>query len=179
MPRGLTVRCALVLALAATPLSAQATDTTPVDTTRVDSASPGTPPAPSPQQQLYLEGLRRVGRGIAQLKVATGQSARAQAAADTTTRRRAAGRLGGFCTSARSFMTGGRARMQPMAFEDTTRVKARRLVQRVDEIITYTKTCETQAATAPVQVAGEIVKRIESYELALAEFRSAIGLANN
>jgi hypothetical protein len=58
-------------------------------------------------------------------------------------------------------------------------VKARRLVQRVDEIITYTKTCETQAATAPVKVAGEIVKRIESYELALAEFRSAIGLANN
>lgn len=176
---GSPVRCALVLALAATPLTAQATDTTHVDSTQVDSASPGIPLFTSPQQQQFLEGLRRVRRGIAQLRVAAGQSTRAQAATDTTTRRRAAGRMGGFCISARSFMTGGRARMQPMAFEDTTRVKARRLVQRVDEIITYTKTCETQAAAAPAQVAGEIVKRIQSFEEALAEFRTAVGLANN
>ena len=120
-----------------------------------------------------------MGRGIAELKTAADQSNRAQAAADTATRRRAAGRLGGFCTSARSFMTGGRARMQPMVFEDSTRIKARRLTQRVDEIITYTRTCETQAAGAPTQVTGEIVKRLQGYELALAEFRTAIGLTTN
>lgn len=174
-----TLRCALVLALAAAPLAAQATDSTRGDTTRVDSASRLAPLVLTPEQQRYLDGLKRVGRGIAQLKVAVDQATRAQAATDTLARRRAARRLGGFCTSARSFMTGGRARMQALVFEDTARVKARRLVQRVDELMTYTKTCESTAAGAPAQVIGEVVRRLQAYDLALAEFRTAIGLQNN
>src|SRR5919197_3792194 len=128
-----TLKYALVLGLAAARLAAQAPVTARVDSARVDSARPDSaPPAlPTPAQQQYLDGLRRVGRGIAQLRIAVDQTNRAQAAADTASRRRAARRLGGLCTSARSFMTGGRARMQPMVFADTTRVKARRLVQRV------------------------------------------------
>jgi hypothetical protein len=181
-----TLKYALVLGLAAARLAAQAPDTARVDSARVDSArvdsarADSAPPAlPTPAQQQYLDGLRRVGRGIAQLRIAVDQTNRAQATADTASRRRAARRLGGLCTSARSFMTGGRARMQPMVFADTTRVKARRLVQRVDAVITYTRTCETEAAAAPAQVTGEIAKRLQAYDLALADFRVAAGLASN
>ena len=184
MRRGSTLRCALVLALAAAPLAAQAPDTTRADSLPLDSAAVPAPPAPTPlvptpEQQQYLDGLKRVSRGISQLKIAVEQSTRAQTTADTATRRRAAGRLGSFCTSARSFISGGRARMQPMVFEDTTRVKARRLVQRLDEIVTYTKTCETQATSTLAVVTGEVAKRLQAYETALAEFRTAIGLTTN
>jgi len=171
----------LVAAWLPMPFAAQATDTTGPDSARTDTATPGQLPAPpalppSPEQQRYIEGLRRVARGISQLKVAVEQTNRARHATDSVARRRAVRRLGGYCGSARSFMAGGRAQMQPTAYDDTTRLKARRLSQRVDEIITYTRTCEAQAVEQPDAVTAELIKRLQAYEAALADFRSALGL---
>jgi hypothetical protein len=177
------MRCTPTIALLLTglmvPLAAQAPDTTRVDSTAADStaALPPLPPAPpTPEQQRYLDGLRRVTRGISQLRIAVDQSNRAQSSTDSLARRRAFSRLGGFCGSARSFMTGGRAQMQPMVYADTAQLKARLLVQRVDAIITYTKTCETQAASAAPAVTAEVTKRLLAYEEALTGFRVAVGM---
>ncbi|HXF94894.1 MAG TPA: hypothetical protein VNI61_02210 [Gemmatimonadales bacterium] len=167
----------LVLAASAPLLAGQAPDSTRADSARDDSASPPPAPfAPTPEQQRYLDGLRRVGRGIAQLKTAVDQAQRAAGTRDTLIQRRAYRRLGGYCSSARSFMTGGRAQMQAVAYEDTVRIKARRLAQRVDDIIAYTRACETEAAGAPTKVSAELVRRLQAYEQALADFRAAIGL---
>jgi hypothetical protein len=159
------------------PVLAQAPDTIPVDSTRVDTTPVAAPPlTPTPEQQRYLDGLKRVGRGIAQLRIAVDQATRAQGNTDSIARRRAASRLGGFCGSARSFMTGGRAQMQPAVYADTAQLKARLLVQRLDAIITYTKTCETQAREQTAAVTGEVAKRLQAYEEALVDFRVAVGL---
>lgn len=175
--------CALVVALAAAPLAAQS-DTTDTDSTRADSAradsmadsTPPVPPAPpTPEQQRYLDGLKRVGRGIAQLKTAVDQTTRAANGADSVAQRRAYRRLGGYCSSARSFMTGGRAQMQATAYEDTTRLRASQLARQVDEIIRYTRTCQDEAPGAPTRVAAEMARRLQGYEQALAEFRAAAG----
>jgi hypothetical protein len=66
--------------------------------------------------------------------------------------------------------------MQSIAYEDTTRAKARTLTQRVDEIIAYTKTCEVEATGTPTAVTAELTKRLQAYETALADFRIAVGL---
>ncbi|MGH7700821.1 MAG: hypothetical protein ACREMJ_09950 [Gemmatimonadales bacterium] len=177
--------CTLIVTLAAASLAAQS-DTTGTDSTRADSAradsmadsTPAPAPAPTPptpEQQRYLDGLKRVGRGIAQLNTAVDQATRAAAGADSVAQRRAYRRLGGYCTSARSFMTGGRARMQATAYEDTTRLRAAQLARQVDEIIRYTRSCEDEAAGAPTRVAAEMQKRLQTYEQALAEFRTATG----
>jgi hypothetical protein len=171
------LRCMLVPALLTAPLAAQEADTTRVDTTRVDSAPrPTPPPPPTTEQQRSPDGLTRVGRGTAQLRIGVDQASRAQSAKDTLTRRRAARRLGGFCGSARSFMTSGRAQMQPLAYVDTIQVTARRLTQRVDDIIKYTRTCETQASAASTVVSAELQKRLQAYDSALVQFRVAVGL---
>jgi hypothetical protein len=173
------LRCMLVPALLTAPLAAQEADTTRVDTTRVDSAprpTPLPPPPPTTEQQRYLDGLRRVGRGTAQLRIGVDQASRAQSAKDTLSRRRAARRLGGFCGSARSFMTSGRAQMQPLVYQDTIQVRARQLTQRVDDIIKYTRTCETQASAASAVVSAELQKRLQAYDSALVQFRVAVGL---
>jgi hypothetical protein len=189
---------ALYAACLGPDLSAQTGDSVRVDSVSIDTGSAAqsppvphgavpavaapTPPAipapapPTPEQAKYLDGLRRVSRGISQLKTAIEQTNRAQAGTDTLARRRAVRRLGGYCGSARSFMSGGRSQMQPLAYEDTTRIKARKLTQRVDEIIAYTKTCEVQATDTPSAVTAELVKRLQAYEAALADFRIAVGL---
>jgi hypothetical protein len=69
--------------------------------------------------------------------------------------------------------------MQPAAYEDTTRLKARRLTQRVDEIIAYTRTCEEEANGATQQVMGEISKRLQAYDTALTEFRVSVGMQSD
>jgi hypothetical protein len=137
---------------------------------------PPPPPPPTPEQERYLKGLQRVGRGIAQLKTAVDQAARGQASRDTLSQRRTAHRLGGYCGSARVFMTGGRAQMQHTAYADSTGLKARQLTQTVDALIKYAPTCETEAAGAVARVSGELVKRLEAYDAALADFRAAVGL---
>ena len=154
---------------------------------RVDTAAPAAPspsvapatplpPTLTPEQERYLKGLQRVGRGVAQLRVALDQATRSPASRDTASQRRAWRRLGGYCGTARVFMTGGRAQMQHLAYEDSTRLRAQRLARRVDDLIKYAPTCETDAGGATTRVSGELVKRLAAYDSALADFRAAIAL---
>jgi hypothetical protein len=73
-------------------------------------------------------------------------------------------------------MSGGRSQMQPLVYADSAQIKARLLLQRLDAIITYTKTCETQAREATTTVTAEVTKRLQAYEEALTAFRVAAGL---
>src|SRR3990172_684379 len=97
-----TVTIALAAALA--PLAAQ------------DSAARTEPAPPTAEQTRYLEGLRSVARGAAQLRDGIDRVARTQQTRDTLRQRQAGRRLGGLCTTARSFMSSGRPRMQASAY---------------------------------------------------------------
>lgn len=140
------------------------------------TAVPEAPPLPTPEQDRYLDGLRRVGRGIAQLKTALDRVSRSEASRDTVSQRRATRRLGGYCGSARWFMTGGRARMNDTAYADTTGLRAKRLTRAIDDLIQYAPTCETDAGSATKTVVRELGTRLRAYDDALADFRAALGL---
>jgi len=160
----------IALAAAAAPLAAQDT------TVRVDSAPPPLPPAPTPEQARYMQGLRTVARGVAQLKDGVDRVARTQQAHDTARQRQAGRRLGGLCTTARSFISSGRPRMQPTAYDDSLRIMARLLVVRIDSLLKSLPTCETTAGKTPAPIAADLLSRLRAYELALANFRVGIGL---
>jgi hypothetical protein len=173
---------------------AQAPDSTPLDTAVADTFAagvtptapvpedaplpPAPPPPPTPDQERYLQGLQRVARGIAQLRVALDQLSRSQATRDSVSQRRASRRLGGYCQSAASFMRGGRANMRATAYDDSARVTARRLVATVDELIRYAPTCETEAGAETTRVAAAVEKLLQAYDTALVRFRSATGLSS-
>jgi len=171
------MRCVIVLlCIAATPLTAQQSDTSPpLDSARVESL-PVPPPVPSPEQRRFLDGLRTATRGIAQLKDGVSRVARTGSSHDAQVRRRAGRFLAGLCGSGRAFMKRGRPQMSPMVYEDSVRLKARRLVTQMDSLIAYTPTCEQRAAATPDSAATELGKRMKSYEAALRDFRLAIGL---
>lgn len=140
------------------------------DSTRPDSAVLR-PPEPTADQQQYLRGLRTVARGVAQLKSGVDGVVRAEAAKDTSRLRRAGRLLAGLCGTARTFMAQGRPGMKAVAYEDSARVKARRLVVQVDSMIKTLPACETAAGKTPKQSAAELLGRLRSYEAALQEFR--------
>ena len=169
-----TMRClALLLCLGAVSLAAQtppAPDSARHDTTQ----PPSPPPPPTPEQKRFLEGLRTATRGIAQLKDGVTRVTRAHR--DTAAARRAGRFLAGVCGSGRAFFKRGRPQMTPTAYEDSVRLKARRLVTQLDSLITYATTCEQQASAAPDVTATEIGKRMKSYDAAFRDFRLAIGL---
>jgi hypothetical protein len=73
-------------------------------------------------------------------------------------------------------MTGGRARMQHTAYEDSTRIVARQLAQTVDALIKYAPTCEADAGAAAPRISAELEKRLAAYDSALVVFRGALGL---
>ena len=149
----------IVLAAVAAPLAAAPQDST---------APPRPDPAPPSLEQVrYLEGLRSVARGAAQLRDGIER--------DTLRQRQAGRRLGGLCTTARSFMSSGRPRMQATAYTDSMRVAARQLVTRIDSVLKFLPICETTAGRKPATVAADLLNRMRAYETALAAFR--VGLA--
>jgi hypothetical protein len=136
-------------------------------------------PAPPTLEQIrYLEGLRSVSRGAAQLRDGIDRVARTQQTRDTVRQRQAGRRLGGLCTTARSFMSGGRPRMQATAYTDSMRVVARQLVVRIDSLLKFLPTCETTAGKKPASVAADLLNRMRTYETALAAFRAGLALPN-
>ena len=159
----------LVLAVLPWPETLRAQDTIP-------ATAESTPPPPTPAQTQYLDGLRTAARGVAQLRSGVERVLRLAGRPDTAQRRQAASRLAGMCGASRGFMTSGRAKMQPTAYEDSTRIKARRLAVRVDSLIRFIPSCETRARRAPDQTATELLARLRDYEAALRDFRVAIGL---
>jgi hypothetical protein len=160
--RGVT----LVLCLVVTNAAAQ--QSTPVPP---DSAPP------TPEQLRYLDGLRTAGRGIAQIKHAI--TSVANAAGDSVRLERAAFRLGGLCGAGRRFMTSGRRRMRPGAYQDSTEIQARRLALRVDSLIHAAAGCQRTARTQPDSTAAVLLREVRSYEAVLRDFRTAIGLPNH
>ncbi|MGH7674461.1 MAG: hypothetical protein ACREMV_04240 [Gemmatimonadales bacterium] len=175
----------ILAALWAAPLTAQAGDSVPRDTMPARDTlgtvpppvvtPPSPPPPPTPEQERFREGLRTASRGVAQLRSGVGQVRRASAGTDTTARRRAAHTLAGLCTAARDFLSRGRAGMQPMVFEDTTRVKARRLTVQIDTLIKFMPTCTASARGQPDGVRAELETKLKSYDAALRDFQAAAG----
>lgn len=144
-----------------------------------DSVSPPPPlpppPAPPTLEQLsYLEGLRSVARGAAQLRDGIDRVVRTQQTRDSVRQRQAGRRLGGLCTTARSFMATGRPRMVPTVYQDSMRIVARQLTQRVDSILKFLPTCATTAGRKPDTVAADLLKKMQPYETALAAFRAGL-----
>jgi len=157
----------IALAAAAAPLTAQDNTGGP------DSVSP-----PTAEQLRYIEGLRSVARGAAQLRDGIDRVARTQQARDTLRQRLAGRRLGGLCTTARSFMSSGRPRMQATAYTDSLRIVARQLVARIDSVLKFLPTCETTAGKKPATVAADLLNRMRAYEAALTAFRTGLAATN-
>jgi len=155
----------VVLAIAALPQDSTAAP--PRDT--VPQPAP-----PTLEQVRYLEGLRSVARGAAQLRDGIDRVSRTQQTRDTLRQKQAGRRLGGLCSTARSFMASGRPRMQPSAYADSMRIVARQLTARVDSVIKFLPTCETTAGKKPASVASDLLNRMRAYETALATFRTAL-----
>ena len=180
------MRCLAVLVFVATT-AARAQQPTPPpppapDSVRAESALVraesvlAPPPPPSREQKRFLDGLRTATRGIAQLKDGLARVTRTQLKNDSVSQRRAGRLLAGLCGSARAFMGRGRPYMKPAVYEDSTRLKARRLTVQMDSLISYTTNCEQTATATPVPVATELTKRLKSYDAVLRDFRLAVGL---
>jgi hypothetical protein len=135
-------------------------------------AAPAPPPAPTIEQIRYLDGLKTVTRGVAQIRDGLNRVVRTQQA-DSLTRRRAARRLGGLCGSARSFIVSGRPKMQPSAYADTMRVLAKQLTTRLDSLNSALPTCEKTAGRDPA-IATSLTDRLRKYDDAVLAFRNAL-----
>ncbi len=173
MIRRLVMLCCVVSTLGAQePVPPQPTP--PVDSGRAESLPPPAPP--SPEQKRFLDGLRTVYRGIAQFKDGMNRVTRAEATHNAVLQRRAGRFLAGLCGSGRVFLRRGRPQLTITVYEDTIRVKARRLVTQIDSLIAYAPTCEQTGAATPSPTAVELGKRIKTYDAALRDFRLAVGL---
>jgi len=155
----------VIVVLAAAALPQDSTAAPPRDTA---------PQPPTIEQVRYLEGLRSVARGAAQLRDGIDRVSRTQQTRDTVRQKQAGRRLGGLCTTARSFMASGRPRMQATAYSDSMRIVARQLTARVDSVLKFLPTCETTAGKKPASVAADLLNRMRAYETALATFRTAL-----
>jgi len=173
--RCLAVLCCVAATVAGAQQPTPPPSPPPPDSARAESAL-APPPAPTPEQKRFVDGLRTATRGIAQLKDGLNRVTRTQSTGDSVSRRRAGRLLVGLCGSARAFMARGRPYMKPAVYEDSTRLKARRLTVQMDSLISYTTSCEQTATATPVPVATELTKRLKSYDAVLRDFLLAVGL---
>src|SRR5437016_3962549 len=136
---------------------------------------PPAPPAPAPtiEQIRYMNGLKTATRGVAQIRDGVNRVVRTQQA-DSLTRRRAARRLGGLCSTARSFIISGRPKMQATAYADSMRVLAKQLTVRLDSLNAALPVCEKTAGRDPATVATTLTSRLKNYDDALLAFRNAL-----
>lgn len=134
------------------------------------------PPPPTIEQLRYMEGLKTVTRGVAQIRDGLNRVTRTQQA-DSLTRRRAARRLGGLCGTARSFIISGRPKMQPAAYADSMRILAKQLTTRLDSLTNALPICERTAGRDPT-VATTLTTRLKNYDDALLAFRTTQAALN-
>jgi hypothetical protein len=163
-------RFSLMLCFVATTLGGQQPDTVRKDSSRTDSSPP------TPAQERYLDGLRTVGRGIAQLKDGIDRVVRAYGGKDSVKLAQAGRRLGGLCGTAHAFMGPGRTLMNATAYDDSVRTHARKLSLQIDSVIGFMPTCQHAAFRTPNKTAADVLGLIRSYEGALRTFRTDIGL---
>lgn len=141
-------------------------------TTHKDTVPPPVAPTePTIEQIHYMDGLKTVTRGVAQLRDGLNRVTRTQQA-DSATRRRAAKRLGGLCGSARSFIISGRPKMQATAYTDSLKILAKQLTTRLDSLNNTLPNCERTAGRDP-SVATALTTRLKSYDDALLAFRTS------
>jgi hypothetical protein len=136
------------------------------------------PPAPNPQQQRYMQGLRTAGRGVAQMKTGIDRLNRARGMKDSSQVKLAAKRLTAYCSAARSFIASGRGQMDPVAYDPPTRKSARDLTLQLDSLSLTAKECQNAKGVSPQVLSTGLVARLRAYDAAVAEFRTAIGLPN-
>jgi hypothetical protein len=146
------------------------------ESARVESTPPLVPPVETPAQLHYRQGLKTVGRGIAQLK--DGLEHVVGAGRDSARLRQAGQRLAGLCGAAQGFLARGRARMAPTAYEDSTAIKARRLSAQIDTLVRFVPLCQAGAARQPATTAAQLFTDLKAYEAALRDYRTAIGMPN-
>src|SRR5216117_2054640 len=158
-----------LITMVALPLQVQDT-TTHKDTVPVP---PAPPTAPTIEQIRYMDGLKTVTRGVAQLRDGLNRVSRTQQA-DSATRHHAAKRLGGLCGTARSFIVSGRPRMQATAYTDSMRILAKQLTVRLDSLNAALLVCEKTAGKDPSTVATTLMTRLKTYDDALLAFRTAL-----
>jgi hypothetical protein len=173
--RGFALLLCMLAATAAAqqpPLPSPPPESTHAESTHAES----TPlfAAPTPAQARYLQGLRTAGRGVAQLR--DGAARVTNSGGDSLRLLLASRRLGGLCGAARGFMVTGRSRMLVTAYEDSTGLRARRLVALLDTLIRYTPICEANAAKQPDSTTTRLLAELRAYDAALRDFRAAIGL---
>jgi hypothetical protein len=133
---------------------------------------PPPPPPPTIEQVRYMDGLKTVSRGIAQIKNGLERAVRLQQSTDSVARLRAARRLGGLCGSGRSFILSGRPKMQATAYSDSLRILARQLTTRLDSLASALPDCERSAARDPT-VVTTLSARLKNFDDALLAFRTA------
>ena len=143
-----------------------------------ESTATATPPAPNPQQQRYMQGLRTAGRGVAQIKSGIDRLNRARGMKDSSQVKLAAKRLAAYCSAARGFIASGRSQMDAVAYDPPTRKQARDLMQQLDSLSLSAKECQNARGLAAQMLSTGLVARLRAYDAALAEFRTAIGLPN-
>lgn len=160
---------AIVTAITLVVLPLQAQDTTTAHRDTVPAPAP--PATPSIEQIQYMDGLKTVTRGVAQLHDGLNRVTRTQQA-DSATRHRAAKRLGGLCGSARSFIASGRPRMKPTAYTDSLRILAKQLTLRLDSLTSALPTCEKTAGRDPT-VATALTTKLKNYDDALLAFKTS------
>ena len=136
------------------------------------------PPAPNPQQQRYMQGLRTAGRGVAQIKTGIDRLNRARGSKDSSQVKVAVKRLTAYCSAARSFIASGRGQMDPLAYDPPTRKPARDLALQIDSLSLTAKECQNAKGLSAQALNTGLVARLRAYDAAVAEFRTAIGLPN-
>ena len=132
------------------------------------------PPQPTPAQLRFQQGLRTVGRGVAQLR--DGLTRLENAGHDSVHATQAKLRLGGLCGTARLFPQSGRGRLDLGAYEDSTRLWAGILVAQVDTLLRIAPVCETNARRDPGSVATALEVGLMEYDTALRDFRLALSI---
>ena len=166
----LTIALALAVVAATTAAAQDSAYVRPDSVVRTDSG-------PTPAQKRYVDGLRTVGRGVAQLKDGVDRVFRARASADTSRQRQAGLRLGGLCGTAHGFLTRGRAQMSSAAYEDSVAAIARQLALSVDSLARGLPPCQKEAGKAGERIANDLVGRLRGYEASLQRYRVATGIA--
>jgi hypothetical protein len=165
----------LVLCLVGSTAAAQEPAPPVPESTHAES----TPPPPVPptlEQQQYVQGLRSVGRGVAQLVDAVKRVSSSHG--DSVRLKQAAQRLAGLCGTARNFMSSGRPKMKATAYADSTGIKAKRLTQQIDSLIKAAPNCQASAARQPDSTVASLTTRLKGYDTALKDFRAAVALPN-
>jgi len=168
----------MVITMVANPLLAQDTTTRKdsivvVPVAPVPAPVPAPPPTPTIEQVRYMEGLKTVTRGVAQVRDGVNRVVRTERA-DSLTRRRAARRMGGLCGTARSFIVSGRPKMQATAYADSMRILAKQVTMRLDSLSSALMVCEKTAGRDPNAVATNLTGRLKNYDDALLAFRTAL-----